>query len=297
MLETPRGTIEDAPSLFDQVIGRKAPTTAYAKTGRNGEGSSFMSIPVKRNHLPSDPSSIPLLKRKKNRTLFSSIPLGNETYFDFKHCLLPHIVVAAAPPSSRAQIEQVVMAPSRRASEVASMPENSPNGQEDRKKGLLELQDILSSPLVPQDHHWYALNQLRIHAGAPERTEQGVEKLMNYYAQLCWLEERFPYDLEKVGFDDLCVVFHHCNRLMLHSVGTKPSVLKSKVLSTQSKLHFYEIFLVVTDCIQYEKAAVMWNLGAVYSQLGAIQGLWMQDGLKIATQYFQVGSNSISKFK
>lgn len=46
--------------------------------------------------------------------------------------------------------------------------------------------------------------------------------------------------------------------------------------------------LVVTSCIQYEKAAVMWNIGAVYSQMGASQSLWNQDGLRLASQYFLV---------
>lgn len=45
---------------------------------------------------------------------------------------------------------------------------------------------------------------------------------------------------------------------------------------------------VRTKCIQYEKAAVMWNIGSLYSQLGTIQCLWTVEGLKTAALFFQV---------
>ena len=60
------------------------------------------------------------------------------------------------------------------------------------------IREIESSSMVPSDEQWYALNQLRIHAGAAERSERGIEQLMQYFIQLCWLEERFPFESDKV---------------------------------------------------------------------------------------------------
>ncbi|ORZ40589.1 BRO1 domain-containing protein, partial [Catenaria anguillulae PL171] len=37
----------------------------------------------------------------------------------------------------------------------------------------------------------------------------------------------------------------------------------------------------------YEKAAVLFNLAAVYSQLAAGQQIWTADGIKLAAGYFQ----------
>lgn len=53
-----------------------------------------------------------------------------------------------------------------------------------------------------------------------------------------------------------------------------------------------QFHVVVTDCIHYEKAAVLWNIGALYSQLGATQSLWAVDGLKMAADFFQRASGA-----
>lgn len=44
---------------------------------------------------------------------------------------------------------------------------------------------------------------------------------------------------------------------------------------------------VITDCIQYEKGATLYNLAALYSQLGCSARLWTPEGLKEAGNYFQ----------
>jgi hypothetical protein len=44
---------------------------------------------------------------------------------------------------------------------------------------------------------------------------------------------------------------------------------------------------VLTRCIQYEKASVLYNIAAIYSQLGTSERLWTADGLKNASVYFQ----------
>ena len=83
---------------------------------------------------------------------------------------------------------------------------NSEEHYIDFKKSLLPLiqsseSDDLKSTLMPTEAQWYQLNQLRIHAGAPERSEDGVERLYQYYAQLVAMEKKFPYDTNKIdGF-------------------------------------------------------------------------------------------------
>ena len=47
----------------------------------------------------------------------------------------------------------------------------------------------------------YNINQLRIHAGAPERSIQGIQKLAEYYAQLQYLEKKFPFETEDVSYN------------------------------------------------------------------------------------------------
>ena len=142
------------PVLKDRLIGvisgvSDSPT-AY---GNNGEGSSFLSVPTKRNCNQRDGSVI--------------VP-DEVGYLDFKKYLLKSILKATAPDFS--------------SSQSSAIPTNGG----------------LASSLVPTDQQWYGLNQLRIHAGAPERTEKGIERLMQYYAQLCWLEERFPFETDQV---------------------------------------------------------------------------------------------------
>jgi len=53
-------------------------------------------------------------------------------------------------------------------------------------------------------------------------------------------------------------------------------------------MHCHFITIVSTRSIQYEKASALFNLGALYSQLGTIQNANTTDGLKKASFYFQV---------
>ncbi|KAJ3163710.1 Rhophilin, Rho GTPase binding protein [Geranomyces michiganensis] len=114
--------------------------------------------------------------------------------------------------------------------------------------------------LLPTETQWYLLNELRIHAGAPERSENGIERLSHYYAQLLHLEPKFPFETDEIQMNFL----------------------------------WYEGFFpdrkVVTNCIQYEKAAVLFNVAAVYTTLALSQSLWTPDGKRKAAGYFQKGA-------
>lgn len=145
-----------------------------ATSCNHGEGSSFLSLPTKRNVGFHEPRTGGHTQTGGGSATQSALPV------DFKSKLLPRIIAACQPPVPNQQQQP----PSSHIS-AATANSMSPNSQEDL---------IRKGPLVPSEQQWYTLNQLRIHAGAPERTERGVNRLLQYFAQLCWLEERFPFD-------------------------------------------------------------------------------------------------------
>ncbi|KAI9221710.1 BRO1 domain-containing protein, partial [Blastocladiella britannica] len=54
---------------------------------------------------------------------------------------------------------------------------------------------------------------------------------------------------------------------------------------------------VTTNCIQYEKACVLFNVAAVHSQLAANQQIWTRDGIKVAAQHFQRAAGVFSHIR
>ena len=244
------------PKMLDKFnsLGSPAVNNGYIN---NGEGSSFLAIPTKRNYHPRNQntanSSSPvagasgaasgLAMAAAQFILPAGTSIGNGngdaplSFVDFKSALMPQIKAACYTNSA-----------------VTGAANAGPS---DFAKYHYETVHI-PSQLMPTEQQWCTLNQLRIHAGAPERNERGIEKLMNYYAQLCWLEEKFAFDTDYP--------------LDINFAWFEAFQPKKRTDST---------------CIQYEKAAVIWNIGALYSQLGGNQSLWTPEGLKLAAQYFQ----------
>ncbi|KAI8615588.1 BRO1-like domain-containing protein [Chytriomyces sp. MP71] len=111
--------------------------------------------------------------------------------------------------------------------------------------------------LVPSQSQWAHLNSLRMHSGSPERSEVGIKKLTEYYAQLVFINHKFDLNAKK----------------MHQSFG------------------WYEAFsterLVLSPCIHFEMAAVLYNIAAIYSQLACTQPLWSIHGKKLAADYFK----------
>lgn len=53
--------------------------------------------------------------------------------------------------------------------------------------------------------------------------------------------------------------------------------------------HFFvNYYLVISNCIQHEKAAIIFNAGAIYSQLATAQHFRSVEGKKRAADYFKV---------
>jgi hypothetical protein len=135
------------PKILDRLNSFGSPTVKTSLCPINGEGSSFLALPTKRNNLPA--------ANLATKSLAQVEQILDKNTFDFKAVLEPLLL------------------------------EKKLNGTD-------------ANPELPTDNQWLELNQLRVHAGAPERSEQGVQKLMQYYAQLCWLEDMFPFGTGQV---------------------------------------------------------------------------------------------------
>ncbi|TPX65132.1 hypothetical protein SpCBS45565_g05380 [Spizellomyces sp. 'palustris'] len=311
MLRTEQAAIEAVihPSFsrfFEAPYSEHIPFQDGPNISFNGEVSTFLAVPVKRNDrlLPSQVASGPhpaapgafisLLKSKStNRTTGSGGSIGGlkasaMQYLNFKRALLPSMLALL----SRMQIDKDLMQrnkPSTDQGDSTTLGRSRPARMDvqtdpaaQAKLLLSEVETYLAEEqtdntgdaeerlrrqffyttglLLPTEAQWYLLTELRIHAGAPERSEGGIERLSHYYAQLLYLEPKFPFETDEI----------------------------------QMNFTWYESLVpdrkVVTNCIQYEKASVLFNIAAVYSILASAQSLWTPDGKRKAAAYFQKGA-------
>jgi hypothetical protein len=216
--------------------------------GGVGENSSFLSLQLKRNARTVPNSALlpiqnafkhlmnPGAKHDEYKVSCNQVESGKRensyryAYLDFQRALVPHIEGSSAATIDEYYTDTAAMQPSSPPLHFAHFPTNS---------------------------QWYLLNQLRIHAGAPERSLAGIDKMSNYYAQLQFLESKFPFDTEEV---DIGFIWY----------GS-----------------WFPERQTITKCIQYEKAATLFNIAAVFSQFGALERLGTLDGLKKAAAHFQ----------
>lgn len=111
---------------------------------------------------------------------------------------------------------------------------------------------------LPTETQWRLMNGLRSHATSPMISEQGKNKLLDYYIQLLILEEKFPLDSN--------------NQLNIDFVWYD--------ISGEHK--------VTTEDINYEKASVLYNVAAIMSILGCrMAKLASQNSIALAANYFQ----------
>ena len=104
---------------------------------------------------------------------------------------------------------------------------------------------------------WNQLIQLRIHAELSHKTDKSIHLLLSYINQL------------DVLIEQSCNSSH-----LIHS-----SLSWFEAFHPKRKVYQVDLF--------YEKAAVLWNLAALYSQIGTSQSLWTPKGIKIAVISFQ----------
>ncbi|OAJ39850.1 hypothetical protein BDEG_23654 [Batrachochytrium dendrobatidis JEL423] len=215
------------------------------------------SKPTLANDQSLDRNGLPLVDSSLHAT-------PEYAYLDFQRELMPHLL-AAVP---RIKKSKAAASPGQQALSE-NLPDDGEICLEDYYPGetIPDLRALLSDPvlgeLIPTESQWYLLNQLRIHGGMPERSQSGISKLAHYYSQLLHIEEKFPFENGKISID----------------------------------FNWYEAFKqdkqVLSSCIQYEKASVLFNLAAIFSQLGSSTRLWTLDGKKLAAGYFQKSAGTL----
>ncbi|MFT7816373.1 programmed cell death 6-interacting protein-like [Arapaima gigas] len=106
-----------------------------------------------------------------------------------------------------------------------------------------------------------------------DKTEPSLELLCRYYDQLCAIEPKFPFSQnQQIGNR----WSHHAIHLCRGGGAVPSSALPS---------------------LGYEKTCVLFNVGALASQLALEQRLDTDEGLKMAAKYYQMASGAFSHIK
>ncbi|XP_067837271.1 programmed cell death 6-interacting protein isoform X3 [Heptranchias perlo] len=119
------------------------------------------------------------------------------------------------------------------------------------------------------------LNKLRKSAvGRPlDKHDSSLEILLRYYDQLCAIEPKFPF-----SENQLCLTF-----------TWKDAFDKGSLFGGSVKL--------ALASLGYEKSCVLFNIGALASQIAAEQNLENDEGLKAAAKYYQLASGVFQHIK
>ncbi|KAM4706339.1 programmed cell death 6-interacting protein isoform 2-T2 [Rhinophrynus dorsalis] len=119
------------------------------------------------------------------------------------------------------------------------------------------------------------LNKLRKSAvGRPlDKHETSLETVMRYYDQLCSIEPKFPFTESQ-----LCLTF-----------TWKDAFDKGSIFGGSVKL--------ALPNLGYEKTCVLFNIGALASQIASEQNLDNDEALKAASKFYQLASGAFSHIK
>ncbi|XP_062922475.1 programmed cell death 6-interacting protein isoform X4 [Mobula hypostoma] len=119
------------------------------------------------------------------------------------------------------------------------------------------------------------LNKLRKSAvGRPlDKHDSSLEILLRYYDQLCSIEPKFPF-----AENQLCLTF-----------TWKDAFDKGSLFGGSVKL--------ALASLGYEKSCVLFNIGALASQIASEQNLENDEGLRSAAKYYQLASGVFQHIK
>eukprot|EP00062_Callorhinchus_milii_P012967 gi/632960571/ref/XP_007896273.1/ PREDICTED: programmed cell death 6-interacting protein isoform X2 [Callorhinchus milii] len=119
------------------------------------------------------------------------------------------------------------------------------------------------------------LSKLRKSAvGRPlDKHDSSLEILLRYYDQLCAIEPKFPFSENQI-----CITF-----------TWKDAFDKGSLFGGSVKLALCSL--------GYEKSCVLFNAGALASQIAAEQNLENDEGLKAAAKYYQFSSGAFQQIK
>ncbi|KNE65174.1 hypothetical protein AMAG_10827 [Allomyces macrogynus ATCC 38327] len=269
-----------APTFWEHLV-ETAMITAGSATGSPGNrspiepASTFLALPTKPNHGPATaakrsrpPSPVRMLLKLAGKASPPTSPTGPvlspftspaPAERGCSHEALG-LGAGAVVPCSPLNFKETILPRLVRAA------------LESAGKAAMLLDDVTTATLahrypelLPAEVTWRAIDQLRVHAGAPERSDPGLAKLFEYYSVLLLLESCFPSGAS----DELAVSFTW-----------------SEAFSTTDKC----AKKIMTPCIQCEKAAVLFNLAAVHAQLAANQSVRTTGGIKTAALHFQTAA-------
>ncbi|XP_060678873.1 programmed cell death 6-interacting protein isoform X3 [Hemiscyllium ocellatum] len=119
------------------------------------------------------------------------------------------------------------------------------------------------------------LNSLRKSAvcRALDKHDSSLEILLRYYDQLCVIEPKFPF-----SENQLCLTF-----------TWKDAFDKGSLFGGSVKLSFASL--------GFEKTCILFNIGALASQIASEQNLENDEGLKAAAKYYQLASGVFQHIK
>lgn len=129
-------------------------------TNVHHEKSTFLSIPFKRN------SFLKSSLADQIKEFFIKPSAEIDPILDFKKVLMPIIV------SSDQSLEMT-----------------------DSQRQFFNHVELM----LPTENQWHLLRTLRIHAGSPEVSKAGLEKIALYYSRLLNLEKVFPFACQEVN--------------------------------------------------------------------------------------------------
>lgn len=123
-------------------------------TNAHHEKSTFLSIPFKRNSFLKTSLAVQI------KEFFVKPTVELDPTLDFKKVLMPIII------SSDRSLEKT-----------------------DSLKQFFNHVELI----LPTENQWHQLRNLRIHAGSPEVSKSGLDKIALYYSRLLNLEKVFPF--------------------------------------------------------------------------------------------------------
>jgi transglutaminase/protease-like cytokinesis protein 3 len=148
---------------------------------RIGEVSGYIAIPIKRNARQSILNEETPIKQFVNELLHKSneskpkniVGASSSTYLCFERALYSHIQEVTKQDLEK--VDKIL----REHERILNLDDYYTNDASLKPNpvSLNMKQDQMILSHFPSDAQWNTLNQLRIHAGSPERTNAGISKL------------------------------------------------------------------------------------------------------------------------
>lgn len=145
-----------------------------------GEATTFIALPIKRNARK--------IGNQARKSIITTLKLAvtnpnlvdeqeRYTFLDYEKALMPYILSTTADDS--AQTLRILLEHEEKLKlddyYVDSITPEIQQTKEALKNKTFDNHLVLSN--MPQKSQWYTLNQLRIHAGCPERSAAGINRL------------------------------------------------------------------------------------------------------------------------